>query len=161
MKFEIEYKGEIYDCEWSDNTEFEKLPMLNQSSGFIFNEEGEVCLVNVKKKQGWCIPGGKVEKFDNSPEETFIRETKEEADIELKEIKRLGYFKTVPRKNPEKTTYSTRFVAKVKKINPQTIDPSENIIPERKFISPKDFDNYTQWGENGIFQLNKALEKIK
>ena len=41
MKFEIPYKGEIYDVEWSDNTEFEKLkPKLKGVAGFIFDSKG-------------------------------------------------------------------------------------------------------------------------
>ena len=91
----------------------------------------------------------------------MIRETEEEADIELKNIKRLGYWKSVLRSKPKEITYQGRFVAQIKKTKKQTIDPAYNVIPERIFINPEQFEEYTNWGDNGEFQLKKALEAVK
>ncbi len=30
MKFEINWQGDIYDCEWSDDTDFDKLDYLEE-----------------------------------------------------------------------------------------------------------------------------------
>lgn len=61
---------------------------------------------------------------------------------------------------PEEKEYSLRYVSKVKKINPQTIDPAYNEYTKRKFILPEEFDKYCGWGENGEFQIMKALEAM-
>jgi len=158
--FEIEYKGEIYDAEWFEGGDFEKAN-IHGVAGFIFDKKGKLCMVRVGKKRGWTLPGGGVEKCDKTPEDAFIRETQEEADLDLKNIKRLGYWKSFPRKNPKDIAYTGRFVAEVKKIKPQTIDPAEGVIPERVFINPKDFNKYTNWKANGEFQLKKALKLLK
>ncbi|RLG12250.1 hypothetical protein DRN73_03235 [Candidatus Pacearchaeota archaeon] len=157
--FEIHYRGEIYDSEWNDNDNFEEVK-VHSVAGFLFDEKGRICLVRVNKSRGWTLVGGRIEEYDKTPEDALKREAEEEADIELKNIKRLGYWKTSPRKNPKEINYTGRFVAEIKKIKPQTIDPAENIICERIFISPKDFDKYTRWGDNGIFQIKKALKMM-
>ncbi len=158
MKFEIEHKGNIYDCEWFDDTDFEKINPIIQASGFIFNNKKEVCVINVKKEQEWTLPGGRVESSDKTIEHTFKREVDEEADLDLRNIQGLGYIKVVPRNNPEKYFYSVRFVALVDKSRKQTKDPAEGIVGKRIFIKPEDFVEYTGWGENGEFQIKKALE---
>lgn len=160
MKYEIIWKGEKYEAEWSDDTNFEETG-VHSVAGFIFDNNGKICLIRIGKERGWTLVGGRIEKSDKTPEEAFIRETQEEADLELKDIKRLGCWKTFPKGKPDEVLYTGRFVARVKKINPQTIDPAENVIPERIFINPKDFNNYANWGENGEFQLKKALEMLK
>lgn len=160
MKFEIHYKGEIYDSEWFDNNDFEKVK-VHSVAGFIFDKKSKLCLVKVNDERGWTLVGGRIEKEDSSPEDALIREAEEEVDIELKNIKRLGYWKTSPRKNPKDISYTGRFVAEIKKIKPQTIDPAENVISDRIFIDPNDFDKYTNWGDNGEFQLKKALDMFK
>lgn len=157
MKFEIPYKGEIYDVELFDDTNFQDIELLG-ASGFIFDDKGKLCLIKVQDERGWTLPGGSIEPEDNSPEDTLRREVEEEADLELKNIKRLGYWKSVLRSNPKEITYRGRFIAEVEKVKKQTIDPAYDVVPERIFIDPKDFDKHTQWGDNGEFQLKKALD---
>ncbi len=159
MKITIRYEGEIYDSEWFDKTNFEEVK-IHAAVGFIFDDKGKLCLVKVNKKQGWTLPGGGVEDYDKTPEETFIRETNEEADLDLKDITRLGYWRSFPRSNPKNVDYVGRFAARVAKVKPLTLDPAEGVIPERKFINPKDFDKYIPWGKNGAFQLKKAMNAL-
>jgi 8-oxo-dGTP pyrophosphatase MutT (NUDIX family) len=159
MKFQIEYEGEEYLLEWFDDYSDEI--KFDSASGFIFNDDEEFCVVKVHEKKDWALPGGGVEKEDKILKDTFIRETKEEADLELKEIKFIGYMKSFPVKFPDKINFSARFVAKVKKINPQTIDPAYGVIPERRFIKKEEFERYLSWGENGKFQLEKAINNLK
>lgn len=158
MKFRIEYKGEEYILEWFDD--FSDEIKFDSSSGFIFNDEGKICIVKINEEKCWAIPGGGVEKEDKNIEETFVRETMEEADLDLKEIKFIGYMKSFPVKFPDRISFSARFIAKVKKINPQTIDPAYGVIPERKFIKKEEFEEYLNWGENGKFQLEKAIFRL-
>ena len=159
MKFEIEWEGKTYECNWVEETDFEKLDKITSILGFIFNEEGQLCLVNFPKKENWCLPGGHLEDYDKSHLDCLIREVDEEADLVLKDITPLGYIESKVKGEKEIADRQLRFVAKVDKMNPQTIDPAEGIIPERKFIDPKEFVEHTGWiGGNGLLQLNKALE---
>ncbi len=158
MKFDIAWKGKTYNCEWCDNTDFENLDNVKGVAAFIFDNNKNLCVVRLKSKGYWTLIGGGVEKQDKNYEETLIREALEEADLDIKDIQRLGYI-TIHYQGKEKDK-QLRFIARVNKINPLTIDPAENDINEVEFINPKDFEEYTQWGENGIFQLNKALEKL-
>lgn len=107
---------------------------------------------------GWYRWGP--EKCDKTFEDTLIREADEEVDLEIKDIKRVGYYTTTKRGTKD-LKYSVMMIAKVKKIKSQTIDPAEGEIPKRKFIKPKDFNKYCNWGENGEFQIKKALEKLR
>lgn len=159
MKFPVDYLGEKYLLEWFD--EFSDKIKFDSSAGFVFNDNDEICIVKINEKKDWSLPGGGVEKYDKNTEETFIRETIEEADLELKEIKFIGYMKSFPIKNPKKINFSARYIAKIKKINPQTIDPAYNVVPQRKFIKTDEFEKYLCWGENGKFQLEKAINRLK
>ena len=154
MKFVVNFKGMVADNKWHNETNFEKLDNVTQVYAFIFDEQGKVCLI--KYKGIWGIPGGTPEKEDNSFEETLIREVREEADINLKNIKRVGYIEVIPREG-SKIHYLLRYIAFVKNINEQTEDPAIGEILERKFIDPKDICEYINWGECE-FQLNKAIE---
>ena len=164
-KFEIRWEGKIYDCEWHDETNFERLDDVISASGFIFDDDMKLCLIKVNDHKNWALPGGHVEDCDKTFEDALAREAEEEADIELKDIQRLGYVRGFPREEPEAVNVQLRFAARVKKINPQTIDPAEGEFNERKFINPEDFDRYTHWddttsGLRSDFQLKKAIEKM-
>lgn len=150
-----------WEMEWSDDVNFENLPKVIGAQGFIFNDEGKFCIIKLSCKEEWSITGGKPEKEDKTFEDTLIREVDEEADLDIKDIKRVGSVASYKKDNPEKKEYSLRYVARVKKIKPQTKDPAYNEIPERKFIFPEEFNKYCGWGENGDFQVRKALEKLK
>ncbi|MBS3081676.1 NUDIX hydrolase [Candidatus Pacearchaeota archaeon] len=149
-----------WEMEWSDDTNFEKLDRVIGVQGFVFDDNGKFCIIKLSKKERWLITGGKPEKEDKTFEDTLIREVDEEADLDIKDIKRIGYIVSYRKESPEEKEYSLRYVAKVSKIKPQTEDPAYNEIPERKFIFPKEFDKFCGWGENGVFQINKALEKL-
>ena len=148
-----------FEMEWSDNTDFESLNNVIGSQGFIFNDEGKFCIVKFSSKEHWLITGGKPEKYDKTYEDTLTREVDEEADLEIKDIKRVGYVISYRKDNPKKKEYSLRYTANVSRIKSQTIDPAYNEIPGRKFIFPEEFDKYCGWGENGDFQMKKVLEK--
>ncbi len=60
---------------------------------YIFNEKGAL-LLGLRKgahaPDTWCPPGGHLE-IGEQPEETAIRETREEAGIEIKNIREIGF----------------------------------------------------------------------
>ncbi|MGC9309620.1 MAG: NUDIX hydrolase [Candidatus Nanoarchaeia archaeon] len=160
-KFSLDWEGEIYDCEWIDDIAFENLNKVLGVHGFIFDENNNVCVLKFSSKEHWSPVGGGVENEDESYEATLIREIKEEADLEVKDIKRLGGIKIIPRNNPEGKHHQVRYVARVKQINKQTIDPDAKEIPKRLFVKPEQFHKYTGWGENDKLQIERALKRLK
>lgn len=161
--FEINWRDQKYLMEWFDETNFEDLDNVTQAYGFVFDKNGRICLVDCNRDR-WTLPGGGPEPEDKTFEDTFIREVDEEADLDIKDIRRIGYFKITPlSKNCERKEvhYITRFIAEVEKINEQTIDPATGNINGRKFILPGEFVEITGWGESGEIQLRKALDAYK
>ena len=55
------------------------------ASGIVINEEGKVLLINHKKLGVWLYPGGHVEPHE-TPDETVIREIKEETGLDVEII---------------------------------------------------------------------------
>jgi len=158
MKEKIDWNGKIYETEWVDSEKIPNLKNVTQVYGFLFDRKNKLCIVNPKRD--WRLPGGKPEKGENW-KDTLVRESEEEADVELEEnsLKLIGYLKISPiSKNCEKGIhYQLRAIGKIKKVNKQTIDIAENLISERKFIEPKDFLEYCKWGKLGEIQIKKAI----
>ena len=62
------------------------------ASGPVIIEDGKVLLIKEYKKDkisSWMFPGGRVEDYENTLEDTCKREVKEEMDIEIEIIKPL------------------------------------------------------------------------
>ena len=171
MEFILNYKNKKYKLEWFEDIDFSKLKNVIQCYGFVFNKDKKVCVVDCfwkgRKKEsntGWTLPGGSVEPEDKTYEDTLRREVKEEADLDIKDIRPLGYFKVTPlyKNSSLGVHYLLRYFARVKKINPQTKDPAYGIIPKRKFINSSEFLEYCKWDEESTLpQINKALNFFK
>ncbi len=160
MKFEFCWGDRVYDCEWFNDVNFEELENVMQAYGFLFDDKGKICIVNVRHNEGgWCLPGGGPEECDESFEDTLRRETDEEADLDIRDLKRIGYVRAVDR-GTGKVEHAVRYVAKVSEVREGTVDPAHGKIPLRKFVSPDDFIEAIGWGEDGgaKVQLNRAVE---
>jgi ADP-ribose pyrophosphatase YjhB (NUDIX family) len=59
------------------------------ANGLVFNERGEILLESRKDDGSWGLPGGWVDPTD-TPEESCIRELKEETGLEVEIVKLLG-----------------------------------------------------------------------
>ena len=150
--------GKKYLLEWFDSKNFEGLEPVKQVYGYLFDDEEKLLITNPNTT--WRLPGGGPEEQDENFEETLIRETDEEADVEIEKITPLGYLKITPIDSDEKLHYALRYVAKVKKIKPQTKDVAIDEMGKREFISPDKFSDYCDWGEMGKMILNKAVERF-
>jgi 8-oxo-dGTP pyrophosphatase MutT (NUDIX family) len=158
MKFKLDWDGKSYELEWHNETNFEEIGNLQSVLGFLFDKEGKLCIVKFRDKGHWALPGGHIEEYDKNIEDTLIREVREEADLEIRNIQRVGYLSGINLSTRNKEPNQLRCVALINEIKEQTIDPAEGYIPERKFIDIKDFDKYLGWGEDGEWQLKAALD---
>lgn len=154
----ITERGNRYRLEWKRDTEFLKLDKVKQVYGYLFDDEGRLLIVN--PNSSWRLPGGGVEEKDDSYEDTLIRESMEEADAEIENLVPMGYIKVIPleKNSQEEVHYLLRYVGKVVKLNEQTIDEAIGEIGERKFIDPKNFLDYIDWGNLGMDILDYAME---
>lgn len=150
--------GSKYLLEWFEDCDYSDLDNITQVYGFLFDNHGNICVVN--HGSSWRLPGGGIEKEDKDWRDTLKREAIEEADVEIKDIVPLGYIKVTPLNSSEKIHYLIRAIGRVFKINKQTIDISEGVINQRKFILAKDFSNYCAWGNFGDFIKDRAVEKF-
>lgn len=161
MKFEIKWKGAKHILEWFDE-KYTGQEKPSGCQGFIFNNSGQICIVKTKSNGYWQLPGGGIEEYDKTPLDAFLREVEEEVDLDLENVHELGYVTGIKKiNNNDKKIIQIKYIAKIHKIKPQTIDIAEGSINERIFISPKDFNEYMNWGKSGEFQIQKALKTAK
>jgi 8-oxo-dGTP pyrophosphatase MutT (NUDIX family) len=144
----------------------------NAANGFCFDDEGKVAIVFEIEKGEWNLPGGGKE-MGETPEQTFIREVKEEAQAEATEIE---YFHSVYTKtfdedgkeisDPE-SKIGFRFICKLKNI--EEFEPNKIVnsfkceIDERKFVTLEELPNYITWlkdAENGRESFEILKQKI-
>jgi|WetSurMetagenome_2_1015567.scaffolds.fasta_scaffold111127_2 8-oxo-dGTP pyrophosphatase MutT (NUDIX family) len=143
---------------WHESDDFSKMKNVRQCYGICFDNKNRIMIVS-NKKDKWFLPGGTPEKGETF-EQTLIRELDEEADIGIDNIIPLGYNKIEEFKEGKRNVfYQLRYIAKIKKIKRQTIDPATNTQFERKFINPQDFLAYTLWGRPGEEMIKDALDK--
>lgn len=111
----------------------------------------------------WMIPGGTVERHEN-PIIALRRELEEEADIEIKNYKLIGFLEV--HLNNNITGYKSNhaemiFIAKIDKILPQTEDPAKGYILQRDFFHPHDMAfRFMRWGKISQY-LEDVVNKTK
>ena len=146
----------ITTLSWYETNNFSNMKNVKQCYGICFDKKGKILIVENKGK--WSLPGGTPEKGETF-EQTLLREVDEEADVDIVNIKPLGYNKVEELKKGKKSVfYQLRFIAKVSKIKKQTLDPATNNQFGRKFINPQDFLSYTHWGKTGEAMIKRALK---
>ncbi len=160
MKYPVStfsWQGTDVTNTWIKTTEVENYSPITQAYAVIFNDKNEILIGREKGKGKWCLPGGHPEDGE-SLVETLCREVDEEVDVEIDNVKPLGVIKVEFEDAPNKPIYQSRFIAKLKKLLPQTPDPANNNIWERKFVPAKDINEYVKWGETGKAMFKDAIE---
>ena len=146
------WNGYTMTFTWISTTDFEGYKPITQIYGVCVNDKGEVMIQRKTDKHPWSLPGGTVEKGE-SLEETLRRELLEEVDIEIEEIKTIGIqrvdFPNNPDKNVGDVFYQARSFGRIKKLLPQTPDPDNGKISERKLVPLNKMNEYLKWGEIG------------
>lgn len=132
--------------------DLQKYSPLTQAYAICYNDQGEALVLDQKGDGAWTLPGGTVEPGETTVE-TLQREVMEEADITITDIKLLGVQEVISDKPMH---YQTRYIAKIKELLPQTIDPAKGRIHERKFVPISQINEYLKWGLTGQAIFAKA-----
>jgi ADP-ribose pyrophosphatase YjhB (NUDIX family) len=75
--------------------EMGQIPPKVGADAAIFNEQGEILLMERSDGRGWCLPYGFVEP-NEKPVETVIREVREETGLEIEVQQLVGVFTRLP-----------------------------------------------------------------
>ena len=149
------WEGKTYKLRYEDLDSFGNLPYekCRQVYGVCFYKDKMVISLGGKKND-WGLVGGTVEDGE-SFEETLVREIKEESNMKV--------LKSVPIGTQEvfypdgSSIYQLRYVAIVVPIGKFESDPAGG-VEEIKFINPKDYKKYFDWGEIGDRIIKRAIE---
>ncbi len=146
-------------AEYEDLEDFSCLPYekCTQVVCFVFYKN-KLLLVHDGKKKSWGPAGGGIEKPETF-EDCARRELIEEANVEMLSFKPIGYQKaSLPNKPKE---YQLRVFCEVRPIGEFKKDPDGDIT-EIKYIDPKDYKQYFDWGEVGerIMERFEELNKL-
>lgn len=140
----------------STEEHFKNIPRKHIGSGGLFlNDINEILLVKPTYKEDWEIPGGVVE-INESPQETFQREIKEELGLDLKP-KQLLVFDFNPKRGIHGDSIMLVFFGGVfdKKLISSIKLPKEE-LSEYKFVNIKEAKRLVS--DTKARRLVKALE---
>jgi ADP-ribose pyrophosphatase YjhB (NUDIX family) len=155
------YNGKKVLSVWIKTHDVEKHEPITQVYGIIFNEKEEILVCRQVGSQDWILPGGHPEK-DESIQDTLNRELLEEVDITVTDITPLGVqMGTLPDQPQVKPHYQVRCIAKLKELLPQTPDPDNGNMWERKFVPANEVTEYVQWSTSGDAMFKDAIALFK
>ncbi len=144
---------------WISDANLSNYTPYFQVRGICFDHQGRILIIN--EGSGWTIPGGTPE-IGESAEETLRRELIEEADVELSLCLPLGVQKVDVENNPNlkegDRSYQYRFIGLVDKIAPQTPDPDNGRVHERKFVPALEITDWVKWGKTGAAMFAEAIQ---
>lgn len=124
----------------------------------VLDSQGCILLLHRKtaKRRQWEIPGGKIEPGE-SPEQTAIREAKEELDIYIGIIKLLGYKEF---QEDNQVMHYTWFLAEISSGKPKIMEPQT--FDELKYFSSADLKKaWSSLSSNTQNFLNSNQDNIK
>ncbi|MEL7666568.1 MAG: NUDIX hydrolase [Candidatus Shapirobacteria bacterium] len=158
----VEWRGHKYDYEWIDGTNINNFKPYTLVSGVCFNKEGKILIMNEHGR--WRFPGGQSlsgSRQKESPENTLIREVKEETNVLLKNDRNtlLGAYKVkkVNSKKPE--YYQIYYFSEISQILLREKDPENQKILGIEFVDTKNLLGYLHWGEEGTFLLKAIIKE--
>lgn len=149
-KFVFEYQ----DADSFDHLEYEK---CKQVYGVCFCN-GKLVIGYGGHKKDWGLIGGTIEKGETF-EEALRREIKEESNMEILDLKPIGYQKVINLKD-ESYIYQLRYACMVEPIGPFESDPT-GMVTEIKLIDPEEYKKYFDWGQIGERLISRAREIMR
>ncbi len=159
MNISEEYTGRSgvkYIFEYQDSNSFDDLDYLKcrQAYGVCFYGN-KIVIGFGGQKQNWGLIGGTIEQGEKFTE-TLAREIQEESNLKVLSCLPIGYQKVIDTRD-NSFVYQLRYVCKVEPFGPFASDPAGGVT-EVRFIDPKDYRQYFDWGKIGERIINLALE---
>ena len=146
---------------WIQDKNVTKYSPFFQVYGLCFNTKGDLLVINEKGK--WKIPGGTPEN-NETPEDTLIRELKEEADVTISKLVPLGVqrvdFPNNPNKKEGDLYYQYRYICLIDKELDRTPDPDNGLVHPRKFVTQKEQQEMINWGNAGNAMFEAAFKEF-
>ncbi len=157
MKITENYIGQSgveYIFEYSDADSFADLDpaQCRQVYGVCFVGDQLVIGFGGQKKN-WGLIGGTIEAGETFIE-TLKREIQEEANLEVLSQRPLGYQKVIDTRDSS-FVYQLRYACAARPYGPFASDPAGG-VNEVKFIDPKDYKQYFNWGQIGDRLIARA-----
>jgi ADP-ribose pyrophosphatase YjhB (NUDIX family) len=150
------WEGRKFTFTWHDSDFVPPRNLVTQAYGICFTDDSRVVLVT-KDGEDWHIPGGRPYD-DETIEEAFIREVREEACARVFNFEYLGAQEVNDPENPEGLTtyYQVRFWARIR------LDEykPEHEMTGRKLVEPSIINDYLKWSPTRILKviIEKALD---
>lgn len=146
--------GQVLKVEYRESDSLVDLSekILQAVHAFCFYGD-KMVVVYSKEKGYWAPPGGGIESGETI-EEAVIREVLEETNMKVLHQELIGYQDIF---EPDRIVRQTRSFCIVEPYGPFTADPDGDVT-EIKFIEPKDYKKYFDWGEIGDRIIERALE---
>ncbi len=130
---------------------------VTQAYGIVFENQGQLLIINENEEWGWKPAGGTPE-GDETLVEALIRELREEADVRVKDIRLLGVQKV---EQEGKVFYQARFTCRVDELLPQTIDPAKGVVLPRKLVPAEEINEWVKWGATGRAMFESAIDQVR
>ncbi|RST18509.1 NUDIX hydrolase [Streptomyces sp. WAC05374] len=136
---------------------FHPIPVPNgltvrQSWVWAFAPDGRVLVLLEPDTGAACLPGGTPEPADRAdPENTLLREAREEAAAELAGTRYLGYLS-----DPGEPCARVRYAAALASLGPASVDPATGRTYTRILATPEQALQFFDWGPSAAEQLQAA-----
>ena len=145
-------------AEYEDAEDFSKVPYQKATQVLCFAfYQGKMLVVFDGDTKTWGLPGGGLE-APESFEDCAKRELQEEANMEMLSYKPIGFQKaSLPDKPVE---YQLRVFCQARPYGEFEKDPDGDVI-KIKFINPKDYKKYFDWGKVSDRLIKRALSFLK
>jgi 8-oxo-dGTP pyrophosphatase MutT (NUDIX family) len=136
---------------------FHPIPVPNgltvrQSWVWAFAPDGRVLVLLEPDTGAACLPGGTPKPADRAdPENTLLREAREEAAAELAGTRYLGYLS-----DPGEPCARVRYAAALASLGPASVDPATGRTYTRILATPEQALQFFDWGPSAAEQLQAA-----
>ena len=150
-------EGRVAKVTYEDADSFEHLLIkkVTQAYGVCFVGD-KMIVVYSSKSNNWILPGGSIEDGETF-EECLKREVHEETNMKVLSYAPIGYQEV---HFEGKIFNQLRYVCVVEPYADFHSDP-DGSITEIKFIDPKDYKQYFDWGKIGDRIMERALKLLQ
>lgn len=150
--------GVKYIFEYYETDSFKHLPQnrIKQCYAVAFHKDKFLVVNNINKPGSYGLIGGSVENGE-CPDDTLIREIKEEGNMKVLEHKLIGYQKVIDTRGIQEPFYQLRYFALVEPYGPFVSDP-DGKVTELIECDINDYKKYFDWKKIGDMIINKAYE---